>query len=150
MQDNDKLQQAGDFLERKLALCKRYLTVTKRLQKAAVGSESQVLNGFIAERQRCIDQIGNIDTALHRMLAPMKVQFARTRGKLNSLLNRYSAAIRDTLEAAEVLDQALLPAVANENARIKNEMLKMRNGQQAVRRYYGGGGQGPRFIDTFR
>jgi hypothetical protein len=136
------------FLEKKLLLFQRYLSVTNRIKEAFMEEGKGNPGAFIAERQGLIDGIQKIDSAMERAMegdGPQSASYGK-REKIESHLQ----AIRTLMERVKPIDEALITMVGREEEEAKRSLLKMRNARRAVSGYQGTGKSIPRFFDKLR
>ncbi len=146
MKDEDIGKKIRSFLEKKLTLFNRYLSVTDRMKETLTKREGDELGALISERQSCINKINKIDVTMDKII---KAGMAKTDipQRLKELTAGYVESAKRILEVLEPLDKELVVIVKEESGSIKRELLKMRNVRKA-NRGYGQYRQNPsKFID---
>jgi len=138
------------FLEKKLALFKRYLSVTKRMKESLNDKEESNLGGLVSERQDCINKIDGIGLSMEKIVKANSEKYHIASDKFRGLIEGYLKSIRNIMETIAPMDRELMVMVREEGESIKNELLKMRNVRQAAQGYKKEGLSSPRFLDMKR
>lgn len=167
MKDINSGKEICSFLEKKLTLFNRYLSITKRMKETLRGREAGNPGVFISERQDCIDKIENIDSSIEKIIKEGSDNLSQISDQVNTptqtlppqgggegggegLIDSYLAKIKSIMEKADLIDRELMVMVKDEGQSIKTELLKMRNFRQAARGYKKEKRFSPRFLDTIR
>ena len=130
------------FLEKKLSLFNRYLSITKRMKQTLNDKEAGNLGGLVSERQDCINKIERIDLSMEKI--------GKGEGGGEGLIDGYLKDIKSIIETIVPIDRELIVMAKEEGESIKTELLKMRNVRQASQGYRNEGRYSPRFLDTRR
>ena len=103
---------------------------------------------FISERQRLIDGIEKIDSAVKRIMEEegRRSVSERNRDKIETHLQD----IRKLMETVKSVDEELVHRVGREEEEAKRSLLKMQNARRAVSGYQRMGKSAPRFFDKLR
>lgn len=131
------------FIEKKIALFNRYLSITKRMKQTLNNKEPGNLGGLVSERQDCIDKIEKINLSMEKIVNAGSAKF-------KGLIDGYLKDIKNITETIAPIDSELMVKVREEGESIKTELLKMRNVRQASQGYRNEGRYSPRFLDTRR
>jgi hypothetical protein len=68
MKDMNPGKKICSFLEKKLALFNKYLSITKRMKESLKGKEAGNQGVYISERQDCIKRIERIDLSMEKII----------------------------------------------------------------------------------
>jgi hypothetical protein len=191
MKDMNPGKKICSFLEKKLALFNKYLSITKRMKESLKGKEAGNPGVYISERQDCIKRIERIDLSMEKIIkassdkrSDISYQFKiptmpsylhgvsyepetlkgeeglahpprlsesdAGHGGGERLIDSYISSIKSIMEKVDLIDKELMVMVKEEEESIKQELLKMRNVQQAARGYKKDIKYSPRFLDTVR
>jgi len=137
-------------LEKKLALFKRYLSVTKRMKETLKDKEASNLGGLVSERQDCINKIDGISLSMEKIVKANSEKYHIASDKFRGLIEGYLKSIRNIMETIAPIDREMAVLVREEGESIKSELLKMRNVRQASQGYKNEGTYSPRFLDMKR
>ncbi|MBW1796833.1 MAG: hypothetical protein JRJ21_00225 [Deltaproteobacteria bacterium] len=137
-------------LEKKLALFKRYLSVTKRMKETLKDKEESNLEGLVSERQDCINKIDGIGLSMEKIVKANSEKYHIASDKFRGLIEGYLKDIKNIIETIAPIDRELMVMVREEGGSIKNELLKMRNVRQAAQGYKNERTYSPRFLDMKR
>ncbi len=138
------------FMEKKLTLLRRYLSLTKKMKETLKDRESTGIERLVIERKDCIKRIHKINLLVKRLgkAGPEKLLVATDR--LACMIEGYLRDIRNTMEAIASVDQEVTVMVRAESESIKTQLLSMRNTRQAAQGYKRDGPASPRFLDIKR
>jgi len=150
MKNIDSEKQVCPFLEKKLNLFTRYLSITKRMKKALRDKEAVNPGVFISERQDCINKIEKIDSSIEKIIKASTDKLNHISDKFTGLIHSYLSSIKSIMETVDCIDRELMVMVKEEGEGIKKELLKMRNVRQITRGYKKEKRYTPRFLDTVR
>ena len=131
------------FLEKKLSVFNRYLSITKRMKQTLNDKEAGNLGGLVSERQDCINKIERINLSMEKIVNAGSDKF-------KGLIDGYLKDIKSIIETIAPIDSELMVMVREEGESIKTELLKMRNVRQAAQGYRNERRYSPRFLDTRR
>ena len=150
MRDIDPEKEVCSFLEKKLALFNRYLSITKRMKK--VLRDKEVVNPgiFISERQDCINKIEKIDSSIKKIIKASTDKFSHIPDKFKGLIHSHLSSIKSIMETVAPIDRELMVMVKEEGEGIKKELLNIRNVRQAAQGYKKDKRNSPRFLDAIR
>ena len=148
MTEPETMTKMAPFWEQKLGLCQRYLKLTHKLKAAVSAADVKAMSEFAEKRRQCADQIDGVDRAITRYRDPVTGLWRGATEKLNGRIARYHDAISTILRSVAGLERELMPVAVGTQQRLKSELLNKRHARKATQRYYGGGVQAPRFIDT--
>ena len=150
MKDINPRKKMCFFLEKKLALFDRYLSITKRMKKALKDKEAVNPGIFISERQNCINEIEKVDASIENIINTSTDKMNNIRDKFSELINTYLSSIKSIMKTVDLIDRKLMVMVEDECQSKKKELLNMRNFQQGTRGYKKETRYTPRFLDTIR
>lgn len=136
------------FLEKKLSLFQRYLSVTKRIKEAFEDEGKGNPGVFIVERQGLINSIEKIDSTIEKVSMEGMPQsgLSEYREKIETHLQD----IRALMETVKPLDDDLIAMVGRKEEQAKKSLLKMQNARRAVNGYQRTGKSIPKFFDALR
>ena len=143
MKDINSRKEICTFFEKKLSLFKKYLSITKRMEKALKDKETAYLGSLVSERQDLINKIERINFSIEKII---KV----SSGKFRDFIENYSKSIANIMETIVPMDRELMAIVTEESEGIKTELLNMRDVRQAAHGYKNEGRHSPRFLDMKR
>jgi len=138
------------FLERKLALFSRYLSLTERMKEALGRKEERHLGGLISKRQGVIHKIEKIDLSMKRSFRAGPDIRHLIPEKYKGYIDGYLTTTKNIMATVEPLDRELAAAIKQDGERIKTDLLNMRKVRQAAKGYGNGIGNVARFLDTRR
>ena len=155
------------FLEKKVTLFNRYLSITKRMKETLRGKEAGNPGVFISKRQDCINKIEQIDSSIEKIIKPSADRLSQISDQVNTptlpspfkgeglgggegLIQSYLSSIKTIMEKVDLMDRELLVMVKEEGEGIKNELLRMRNVRQVSQGYKKEKRYSPRFLDTVK
>ena len=150
MKNIDAGKEICSFLEKKLSLFNRYLSITKRMKEALKKKGAGNPGVFISERQDCIDKIEKIDSSIEKIIKASADKLNHISDKFKGLIDSYLAKIKSIMETIDPIDRELMVMVKKEGEGIKHELIKMRNVRQVARGYRKERRFSPRFLDTVR
>ena len=150
MKEIDPEKEVCSFLEKKLTLFNRYLSITKRMKKALRDKEAVNPGVFLSERQDCISKIEKIDSSIERIIKASTDKLNHISDKFTRLIHGYLSSIKSIMETVDCIDRELMVMVKEEGEGIKKELLRMRNFRQVTRGYKKEKRYSPRFLDTVR
>ena len=136
------------FLEKKLSLFQRYLSVTKRIKEAFEDEGKGTPGVFIVERQGLIDSIEKIDSAIETVSKDGRrlSELEEYREKIETHLQE----IRTIMETVKPIDDELIAMVGRKEEQARKSLLKMQNARRAVNGYQKTGKSIPKFFDALR
>ncbi|MBL6971392.1 MAG: hypothetical protein ISR63_04635 [Desulfobacterales bacterium] len=160
MKEEDTGKEICSFLEKKVTLFSRYLSLTERMN-AVLGEEDKDLKDLISKRQGCMEKIDKIDLSIQQAVGAGPDKHNLIPPKFKGLIDGYLKKLKSIMETVELLDREVTAVVKQEVENIKTDLLNMRNVRQAARGYggrvghpargYGGSvGHPARFLDTRR
>jgi len=149
MKEEDTGKEICSFLEKKVTLFSRYLSLTERMN-AALGEEEKDLQDLISKRQSCMEKIKKIDLSIQQTAGAGPDEHNLIPPKFKGLIDGYLKKLKSILETIELLDKEVTAVVKQEVENIKTNLLNMRNIRQAARGYGGRVGNPARFLDTRR
>jgi len=150
MENIDPEKEVCSFLEKKLTLFNRYLSITKRMKEALRDKGASNPGVFISERQDCINKIEKIDSSIEKIIKASTNKLNHISDKFKGLIHSYLSSIKSIMETVDCIDRELMVVVKEEGEGIKKELLRMRNVQQVARGYKKEKRYSPRFLDTVR
>jgi len=167
VKDIDAGKEICSFLEKKLVLFNRYLSITKRIKETLKDKEAINLGVYISERQDCIKRIERIDLSIEKIIKASSDKLDNIFDQVNTptqtlplegggqgggegLIDSYLTRIKSIMEKVDLIDKESMVMVREEGESIKKELLKNRNVQQATRGYRKDIKYSPRFLDTVR
>ena len=137
------------FLEKKVTLFSRYLSLTERMN-AALGEEEKDLKDLISKRQSCMEKIEKIDLSMQQTAGAGSDKHNLIPPKFKGLIDGYLKKLKSILETIELLDREVTAVVKQEVENIKTDLLGRQKVRQAARGYGGRVGNSARFLDTRR
>ena len=149
MKEEDTGKEICSFLEKKVTLFSRYLSLTERMN-TALGEEEKDLQDLISKRQSCMEKIEKIDLSMQQTTGAGPDKHNLIPPKFKGLIDGYLKKLKSIMETIELLDREVTAVVKQEVKNIKADLLNMRNIRQAARGYGGRVGQPARFLDTHR
>ncbi len=160
MKEEDTGKKICSFLEKKVTLFSRYLSLTERMN-AALGEEEKDLKDLISKRQSCMEKIEKIDRSMPQAVGAGPDKHNLIPPKFKGLIDGYLKKLKSIMATVELLDREVTAVVKQEVENIKTDLLNRRNVRQAARGYggpvghpargYGGRvGHPARFLDTHR
>jgi DNA topoisomerase VI subunit B len=150
MKNIDPKKEVCSFLEKKLTLFNRYLSITKRMKKALRDKEAVNPGVFLSERQECINKIRKIDSSIEKIIKASTDKLNHISDKFTRLIHGYLSSIKSIMETVDLIDRELMVMVKEEGEGIKKELLRIWNGRQVARDYKKEKRYTPRFLDTIR
>ena len=150
MENIDPEKEVCSFLEKKLTLINRYLSITKRMKETLRDKGASNPGVFISERQDCINKIEKIDSSIEKIIKASTDKLNHISDKFKGLIHSYLSSIKSIMETVDCIDRELMVVVKEEGEGIKKELLRMRNVQQVARGYKKEKRYSPRFLDTVR
>jgi hypothetical protein len=150
MKDVDSVMGVCSFLETKLALFKKYLSVTKRMKAGSSSQEADHLGQLIVKRQDLIQKIDRIDMSIKRMISRGSDKPYPVAEKIKGLVDSYSKSIKKIMEKVESLDRELSAAIKQEGDSIKTDLLGMQQVRKAAKGYGSFQRYPAKFLDTRR
>jgi len=150
MENIEPGKEVCSFLEKKLALFTRYLSITKRMKEALRDKEAGNPGVFISERQDCINKIEKVDSSIEKIIEASADKLTHISDKFKGLIDSYLSSIKSITETVHSIDKELMVTVKEEGEGIKKELLRMRNVRQVTRGYKKKKRYSPRFLDTVR
>jgi len=150
MENIDPEKEVCSFLEKKLTLFNRYLSITKKMKEVLKNKEAGNPGVFISERQDCISKIEKIDSSIEKIIKASTDKLNHISDKFTRLIHGYLSSIKSIMETVDCIDRELMVVVKEEGEGIKKELLRMRNVQQVARGYKKEKRYSPRFLDTVR
>jgi len=148
MKDMGASQKICSFLEKKVTLFSRYLSLTERM-KAALGKEKD-LKDLIFQRQGCMEKIEKIDLSMQRTVGAGPGIRNLVSPKFKGLIDGYLKKLESIIKTVELLDREVTAVVKQEVENIKTDLLNRGKVRQAARGYGGRVGNPARFLDTRR
>ena len=149
MKEEDTGKEICSFLEKKVTLFSRYLSLTERMN-AAIGEEEKDLKDVISKRQGCMEKIDKIDLSMQHAVGAGPDKYNLISPKFKGLIDGYLKKLKSIMETVELQDREVAAVVKQEVENIKTDLLNMRNVRQAARGYGGRVGRPARFLDTRR
>jgi hypothetical protein len=149
MKNIDASREICSFLEKKVTLFSRYLSLTERMN-AAFGEKDKDLKDLISKRQGCMQKIDKIDLSIQQTVGVDPDKHNLIPPKFKGLIDGYLKKLKNIMETVELLDREVTAVVEQEVGNIKTDLLNRRNVRQAARSYGGRVGQPARFLDTHR
>ena len=149
MKEEDTGKEICSFLEKKVTLFSRYLSLTERMN-AALGKEEKDLHDLISKRQSCMEKIAKIDLSMQQTVGAGPDKQNLILPKFKGLIDGYLKKLKSIMETIELLDREVTAVVKQEVKNIKADLLNRRNIRQAARGYGGRVGHPARFLDTHR
>ncbi len=149
MKNIDASQEICSFLEKKVTLFSRYLSLTERMN-AALGEEDKDLKDLISQRQGCMEKIEKIDMSMQQTAGAGPDKYNLIPPPFKGLIDGYLKKLKSIMETIERLDREVTTVVKKEVENIKTDLLNMRKVRQAARGYGGRFGNPARFLDTRR
>jgi hypothetical protein len=149
MKEEDTGKEICSFLEKKVILFSRYLSLTERMN-AALGEEEKDLKDLISKRQGCMEKIGKIDLSIQQTVGAGPDKHNLIPPQFKGLIGGYLKKLKSITKTVELLDREVTAVVKQEVANIKTDLLNRRNVRQAARGYGGRVGNPARFLDTRR
>ena len=149
MKDIDASREICSFLEKKVTLFSRYLSLTERMN-AALGEEEKDLKDLISERQGCMEKIEKIDLSMQQTIGAGPDKHYLIPPQFKGLIDGYLKKLKNIMATVELLDREVTAVVKQEVENIKTDLLNMRNVRQAARGYGGRIEHPARFLDTRR
>ena len=149
MKEEDTGKEICSFLEKKVTLFSRYLSLTERMN-ATLGEEEKDLKDLISKRQGCMEKIEKIDLSMQQAVGSGLDKYNLYSPKFKELSDGYLKKLRSIMETVELLDREVTAIVKQEVENIKTDLLNMRKVRQAARGYGGRVGNPARFLDTRR
>ena len=137
------------FLEKKVTLFSRYLSLTETLN-AALGEEEKDLKDLISKRQGCMEKIEKVDLSMQQTAGAGSDKYNLIPPQFKGLIDGYLKKLKSIMETIERLDREVTAVVRQEVENIKTDLLNMRKVRQAARGYGGRVGNPARFLDTRR
>lgn len=150
MKDIEKGEKFCSYLEKKVALFQRYLSLTERMKATLQHVETSNLGSLIAQRQDCIQRIEKLDRFMQKVVQTGSDMRSRISGRLNGLIDGYLQTLKTLMEKLEPLDMELMVLVKQEGASIKTDLLKKQKVRQAAKGYGSFRKHPARFLDTRR
>jgi hypothetical protein len=151
MKDVNEGEEICNYLDRKLAHFKQYLSITEKM-KQAFGNKEDISNfgSLVSRRQGLVNKIESIDMSIGKILKKGSRKLSRVSNKYKCIIDGYLSKIRDIMTTVDLMDKEIMVMVTQERQGIKTEVLKMRNFKEAARGYRGSSGYTARFLDTRR
>ena len=149
MKEEDTGKEICSFLEKKVTLFSRYLSLTERIN-AALGEEEKNLQDLISKRQGCMERIDKVDLSIQQTVGAGPDKHNLIPPQFKGLIDGYLKKLKSILETIELLDREVTAVAKKEVENIKTNLLNMRNVRQAARGYGGRVGHPARFLDTHR
>jgi len=150
MKDKDVEKEICSYMEKKLHMFNRYLSITRHMKKNFDPKKGDSLDLLLRERKHCMDHIESIDASIHKIARTGPDGFFDFFGQPNGLMESYLKNLKGVMETIDIMDRDLMVSVREEAEDIQGELLKMRTFQQAARGYKMGKRHLPRFLDTRR
>ncbi len=150
MKERGTKKDLCSFLEEKLLLFDRYLSITERMKKTFKDKEAGHLGTFLSKRQDCIERIGRIDSSIENIIEASSKKLNNDSGKFNGVIGNRLEKLKGIMETVNLMDGELMGVVKEEGEGLKRDLLKMRNVRQAARGYKKAVTCTPRFLDTRR
>ena len=148
MKEIDPEKEVCSFLEKKLAIFNRYLSITEKMKEVLENKEAGNPGVFISERQDCISKIEKIDSSIEQIIRASAEKLNHISDRFKGLIHSYLSSIKSIMERVDLIDRELVIMVKEEGEGIKNELLRMRNVRQVTRGYKKEKRYTPRFLDT--
>jgi len=150
MQDISTGKEICIFLEKKLSLFKKYLSITENMKESLSNNERGNLGSLVSERQNCINKIDKINLSMKKITKLSSEKLYTVSDKFAWLIECYFKGIRNIMETIPPVDRELMAMVREEADSIKTELLNMRNVRQAAQGYKNERLCPPRFLDMKR
>ena len=150
MREIDPEREVCSFLEKKLTLINRYLSITKRMKETLRDKGASNPGVFISERQDCINKVKKIDSSIEKIIKASTDKLNYISDKFKGLIHSYLSSIKSIMETIDLIDRELMVMVKEEGEDIKKELLRIRNVRQVTRGYKKEKRYSPRFLDTVR
>jgi len=142
-------QEICSFLEKKVTLFSRYLSLTESMN-AALGEEDKDLKDLISKRQGCMEKIDKIDLSIQQTVGTDPDKHSLIPAKFKGLIDGYLKKLKSIMETVELLDREVTAVVKQKVENIKTDLLGRQKVRQAARGYGGRFGNPARFLDTHR
>jgi len=147
---HDPGEEICSFVEKKLALFERYLSITKKIKDTFYDKEANNIGAFLSERQNCIHKIQKIDLSVAMVIKAGSDEINHISHKLKKMIDSYVEKVKQIMDSVGLIDKELLVMVKEEGDSVKRDLLKMRNVRQAARGYRTETRYSPRFLDQRR
>ena len=136
-------------LEKKCKLFKKYLDTTLYMKQSLDSWDMKKLGVLFEERQGLSKDIDEIDRKISRLkkTSPSLVGHA---GLMKDRAERSLADLKTIIEELSSLENAYMERLQDKSERLKNELLHMRSGQQAIKGYDRKLENMPKFLDMKR
>jgi len=144
------LQNLCLFMEQKISLMTRYLSITKTMKETFMLKKEINMGDLLSKRQDCIDRIQKIDLSVQKIMNTGAEELTRISDELKSSLDGYLHSIKSLLERIAPIDSEVMVMVKEESRGIKAELLKISNVRQAAKGYGTKGKYSPRYLDARR
>lgn len=137
-------------LEKKLGLFEKYLSATLCMEENLDLWDMKRLSAYLKERQGLIKDIDQIDRRIYRLkeASPRFMENASARTK--NRVEQYMTEVKTIIEKVSSFENNCMDRFQNESERLKSELLRMRNGRQAIKGYGAKATNIPKFLDMKR
>ncbi|MFH1673032.1 MAG: hypothetical protein ABIF87_06375 [Pseudomonadota bacterium] len=136
-------------LEEKLVLFKKYLSATLCMKENFDSWDMKGVFAFFEERQGLIKDIDQIDRRIYRLKKTDPHLMENTSVWNKEKIDRYRAEVKMVIEKLSTLENAFMEKFQNKSKSLRNELLRIRSGRQAIKGY-GAKLVIPKFLDMKR
>ena len=150
MKDMEAGKDICSFLEKKVLLFDRYLSITERMKETFKDKGPGDLRSVLSKRQDCIKRIERIDSSVKDIIEAGSNRGNHVSKKFKGVIATHLKNLKSIMERVDLIDRELMGMVKEESEGLKNELLKMRSVQQAAIGYKRGTTHPPRFLDKIR
>ena len=102
MKNIDASREICSFLEKKVALFSRYLSLTERMNEA-LGEDDKDLKDLISKRQGCMEKIEKIDMSMQQAVGADPDKHNLIPPKFKGLISSYFQKLKSIMEKVELL-----------------------------------------------
>jgi hypothetical protein len=137
-------------LEKKRKLFKKYLDATLSMKESLDSWDMKRLFIFFEERRGLIQDIDQIDAEIYRLKKKSPYRMEHASGPTKDRAERSVTELKTIIEKLLSLENRCMERFQHESERLKNQLLRMRSGQQAIKGYGGRSENMPKFLDMKR
>jgi hypothetical protein len=145
-----ELQNLCLFMEQKISLMTRYLSITKTMKETFMLKKEINLGNLLSKRQDCINKIQKTDLSVKKIMNTGAEELSRISDELKNSLDGYLHTIKSLLEQIAPIDSEVMVMVKEESRGIKAELLKISNARQGAKGYGTKGKHTPMYLDARR
>jgi hypothetical protein len=150
MKDVETDKKFCSFLEKKVALFQRYLSITEQMKETLRHEEKSSLGSLIAQRRDCIQQIEKLDRYMKGIVQTGSDMRSHISGRLKGLIDGYFQTLKTLMEKLTPLDMELMVLVKHEGESLKTDLLSKQKVRQAAKSYVSFRKYPAKFLDTRR